>query len=205
MALIAAAQFSKFLKRYASKCPYSEVSKTRRRFYVKWIVTNKPTFGYPPSGVPHNDGCYTAIPSKCLNDDLVQYLIVSKEALPVPPLMSTVLDWMHCWGRGQDIEWHHKVVDWIHLLLSQHIHVCDRLVVRDCVEFRVRHVLREAAFENNAFAWSNALAAWQVYFDDQCSLGNTGFYELADKSIQFALAMEDQLSWVPTNNVMSSP
>jgi hypothetical protein len=146
MVLLSPPEFQYFLAHYASKYPYREISKTRRRFHVKWIITNKPTFG---GNIPRNIGCYNAIPSKALDDDLVQYLIVHKKAQPATPLMCSILDWMHCWGRGIDVNWHSQIVDWLHFLLYHGIHLSDKLVLRDCVEYRMRKMISQRGLNVN--------------------------------------------------------
>ncbi len=148
--LVSPAEFSYFLATYGSKYPYCEISKTRRRFHVKWIITNKPTFGYVNrGGIPRNTGCYTAIPSYSLDDDLVQYLIVHKKAQPVPANLGVILDWMYCWGRGVDVMWYSNVVDWIHFLCHQPWHLSYKMVLKDCIEYRMRTMIVQRGLDMN--------------------------------------------------------
>ena len=100
--------FTLFLARYASKYQYSEVLITRRKFHVKWLTTNKPTKMFE---IPRQTPTHSAIPSSTLQDDTVQYMIITKEVLPAPPVMSKVLDWMECSGQKLDQLWYHKVVN----------------------------------------------------------------------------------------------
>lgn len=200
--LVSGADFSAFPKANGAKCPHNQVFKTRRRFDVKWLVTNKPTC----ADIPGNEGTHTALPSSCLYDDVVQYLIVTKDAMPVPPEMLEILDWMHCWGRGPDVNWCAKVVDWLHLLLVSKIHLTNRMVpLRDCVEFRVRHMLREMGLERNPFLWGNMVHSWHQFFETQCDAGNTSFYDLAVASVQFVQWTAQEQNWIATPTIMSTP
>jgi hypothetical protein len=179
MVLVSPAEFSYFLSKFGSNYPYKEISKTRRRFHVKWIITNKPIFR--TGAIPRNIGYYTAIPSSSLDDDLVQYLIIHKKAQPVPAVMSIILDWMYCWGRGQDVSWYSQVVDWLHFLLYHGIQLSDKLVLRDCVEYRMRKLIVERGQDLNTI-----IPLFHEYFDEEYyEKGVKDFYELALRSINW--------------------
>jgi hypothetical protein len=97
MLLVSPPEFNYFMEKFASKYPYYEISKTRRRFHMKWIITNKSIgcYRYPCGGIPWNTGTHTAIPSSAIDDDLVQYMIIHRKVQPVTPVMSDILDWMY--------------------------------------------------------------------------------------------------------------
>ncbi len=194
MALVGPDEFKYFLQHFGSKYPYKEVTKTRRKFHVKWIITNKPT----TAAIPRNQGFHTAIPSSALDDDLVQYLIVYKKAQPVPAFMSNILDWMYCWGRAIDVNWYNSVVDWLHFLLHHGIHLSDRLVLRDCVEYRMRKVAHIRGLEVNS-----SINAWHNYFDGELDNGNVDYYSLAVKSIQFMNSIPNSMAGLTPGNVGS--
>lgn len=129
--------------------------------------------------------CIAAIPSSCLTHDTVQHLIVSKEALPVPPAMCDILDLMHCWGRDRDPVWHVKVVDWLCFLLVSKNHLPDQMALRDCVKCRIRSIILEMGDEITPFVSNNMIAMWRQFFDNQCKKGNTHFFHLAINSFHF--------------------
>jgi hypothetical protein len=180
MVLVSPQEFTYFLGKFASKYPYNEILKTRRQFHVKWLITNKPTFGYPRAGIPRNTGTYTAIPSIAFEQDIVQYLIIHKKAQPVPAKMGEVLDWMHCWGRSVDVHWHSHIVDWFHFLLHHGIHLSDRIVLRDCVEYRMRQVIHMRGLDVH-----QSIHVWHLFFDYEYHKGDHDFRSLAIKSINF--------------------
>ena len=100
--------------------------------------------GYPCYEILCNQGEHIAIPSSCGEDKVVQYQIVTKQALPVPPLISNILDRMYCWGRVQDQLWYYRVVDWIHFLLPSNVHISDRrIILRDCAKDRIRNMVHQ--------------------------------------------------------------
>jgi hypothetical protein len=173
MALISQAEFAYFLTRFASKYPYNQIFTTRRRFHVKWLITNKSTFG-SRNGIPRDIGNHTAIPSNSLDDEMVQYMIIHKKAQPVPPTMSIILDWMYCWGRGKDVHWYSHVVDWLHFLIYHGIHLSDRIVLRDCVEYRIRKMIHTRGLDINTI-----IPMWHQYFDEQYEYTTKHFYDLA--------------------------
>jgi hypothetical protein len=164
---------------------------------VKWIITNKYTTGCPAGGIPPNTGRHHAIPSSALEDDLVQYLIVYKKAQPVPAVMSIILDWMHCWGRSKDVEWYNHVVDWLHFLLFHGIHLSDKLVLRDCVEYRMRKMINQRGLNVNQI-----IAEWHTFFDEQYeSRRATHFYDLAS----FSFHWFENTVLIPTSPVNNGP
>jgi hypothetical protein len=176
---------------------------------VKWIITNKSMrVGFTNvGGIPRNMATYNAIPSASIDDDLVQYMIVHKKAQPATPLVSIILDWMYCWGRGQDVNWFCQVVDWLHFLLYHGIHLSDKLVLRDCVEYRIRKMILERGQDVNT-----SIASWHQFFDEQYDvLGVTHFYDLAVFSFQWfhSSYYANPIPTSPATNgpavVMSSP
>jgi hypothetical protein len=185
MTIVSPPEFSYFTAKFGSKYPYNEISKTRRRYYVKWIITNKSNWTnghhrYPNGGIPRNTATHTAIPSSAIDDDLVQYLIIHKKAQPVPAKMGEILDWMYCWGRGIDVRWYSHVVDWFQFLLHNGIHLSDKMVLKDCVEYRIRTMVSTRGLELHS-----TVALWHAFFEDQYDLGVTHFYDLSVRSMQW--------------------
>jgi hypothetical protein len=197
--LVTEQEYKYFLKQFGSKYSYSEVFKTRRRFHVKWVITNKPTFGYGNrGGIPRNTGCYTAIPSMALDDDLVQYLIVYKKAQPVPPKMGEILDWMYCWGRGIDHHWYSHVVDWMHFLLYHKLHLSDEMVLKDCLEYRIRTMINMRGLD-----YHSIIVQWRQFFKEQYSRGITSYHTLAVYSFHWLDTAHFNL--IPTSPVHTVP
>jgi hypothetical protein len=192
--LVSPPEFQYFLVQFGSKYPYSEVSNTRRRFYVKWLITNKATRGFLWASIPCNTESYTAIPSNAIDDELVQYLIDHKKAQPATAVMATILDWMHCCGRGQDVHWYAHVVDWLHFLLYHGIQFSDGLVLRDCVEFRIRKLIVMNGQDMNTI-----IGFFHQFFDNQYQNGVSHFYDLAVQSIQWLK------NWIPTQLLWPMP
>jgi hypothetical protein len=184
MITVSPSEFGKFVAENAGKYPYNQIFKTRQKFHVKWLLTRKENRGF----IPRNKANYTAIPSSCIDEGLVQYLIITKQVLPIPPVMERIMDWMYCWGRAIDGHWYNKVVDWLHFLVVNKIHLSDNIVLRDCVEYRVRSMIRTMHTNLQQHLCNMLIVEWRHYFNNEYANGHVDFFKLSVRSMGFVQA-----------------
>ena len=89
-----------FLQQYGAEYPYCDTFKTRSRFYAPWLLVKRARYaGFTVEADVRRDGVlsssWMAIPSSVFSSDTVASLVLSKEALPATPDMSSILDVMH--------------------------------------------------------------------------------------------------------------
>ena len=112
MALLDSNAFKLFLVENGRIYPYRDVRTTRRRMHVSWLMIKCERIGRMESDVK-----WRPVPAISFNNDTVTYLIVSKQALPVPASIAEVLDVMEGWGKSYDIVCYNCVVAYMGYLL----------------------------------------------------------------------------------------
>jgi hypothetical protein len=172
----------KFLQANGSKFPYSDVRKTRQKFHVKWLML----YSNSREAAGCESHCFI-VPSKAFKDSTVQRMILTKEALPLPPIMCHIARYMECWGRGVSTIWHHRVLDTLCFFMQEGMALSDEAVLHDCVEFRIRHMVvsRIDNFQGNLQLVHNILNQWNAYFSVLYKHHTQDFFQLARLSFQY--------------------
>jgi hypothetical protein len=198
-------EFHAFLIDNASKYPYNDVRLTRKKVYTKWLISNRKTrLGEVPRLLP----THHAIPSSTLDEGTVQALIVTKEMYPATAVMCEVLDWMECWGRRKDPLWYTQIVNWFYFLLSHHIQLADRTLLKDCIQYRVRHICYESIESLTATHLSSLIANWQDYFDAEYHEYSHRFFDLAvgsSKYIKIKCEQHQTSAMTPADSEATAP
>ena len=112
--------FKYFLEEHGKVYPYRDVMKTRNRMHVSWLMIKGRYTGYVGSveGVIMEPTTWKPVPSSAFSNDTVTYLIITKQALPAPPVVGEVLEVMECWGKSYDLVWYNRVIGYLGYLLS---------------------------------------------------------------------------------------
>jgi hypothetical protein len=124
-----------------SSYPYSGVLKTRAGWHLNWILLQDKRTGMKKSEILRNQLNWRALPSSCFSMLVLNYLIISGEALPVPKEMDKVLNCMDCWGRGIDAEWYYIVLQRMAVWLNGAEALSEQFVLKHCIGIRVRLML----------------------------------------------------------------
>lgn len=178
MTFVSPKVYREFLQANGSKFPYSDVRKTRQKFHVKWLLLY--TNSREAAGCESH--CFI-IPSKAFNDDTVQHMILTKEALPLPPIMCHIARYMECWGRGVSTIWHHRVLDELRLFLQEGMAVSDEKVLHDCVKIRIWQMVGSRI--DNLQEVQNIIDQWSAYFSVLYKKGTQNFFQLARLSFHY--------------------
>ena len=117
-------EFKEFHVKVKNKFPCKEIRVTRNKCHPKWLMLNSNS---EPGMCLHRGGLFPLLAST-MDSETVQRLIMSRQALPLPPDFSAVLDDMHHWGRSVNPLWCCKTLELFVVLpfdgrfRSQHIH-----------------------------------------------------------------------------------
>lgn len=154
-----------FLLQHGGNYPYNDRLVTRNRIYSKWLLVETASFGCitcidNANGSRRN----VAIPSTTFNDQTVQHLILTKQALPAPNVVSEVLDYMASWGHEYDSEWHAEVVHWISYLLNNSIQCTQEELFFDLIEFKVKSLIYEYIGINEHLTATQIYDLWEQQF-----------------------------------------
>jgi len=90
-----------FLLQNGNNYPYNDCLATRNRIYSKWLLVESGSFGCFNADRTKRT---VALSATTFNAPTVQHLILTKQALPVPNIVSEVLDYMEIWGNEYDSE-----------------------------------------------------------------------------------------------------
>ena len=108
------------------------------------------------------------------------------QAWPLPADMGEIIDYMECWGRGEDAVWYHNVVNWIGFICREGIKR-DRLgLMYDCVALRVRMLIEQnMGGQGTTQPTRRLLQQWREYFFTRYEHGVTDFATLKRGSIVY--------------------
>ena len=176
-------EFQIFLRRNSKKFPYNQIRKTRSAIYTKWLV-----LGAGQS--------FVTLPSISIDKPTLNHLVMTQQAWPLPAEMSEIIDYMECWGKGEDVVWYQNVVDWIAFICREGIKR-DRLgLLYDCVAMRVRRLVEQQFGVTTTQLTRRILQQWREYFFSQYENGSTDFVTLKRASIAFVRGAMS--NWNPT-------
>jgi hypothetical protein len=192
--------FAMFVQNNGSKFPYSEIRKTRRHFYVKWIVFAKRARRHS----------FVTLPSNCVNKDTLNHLIITKQAIPLTSSMNEIVDYMERWGKSEDSVWYQQVVDWLAFICREGIKREHLGVLYDCVALKVRREIYLHAGTVATSETSRIFNAWRTFFFDQYARSTTDFIALKQSSMVFVATLIANLISSPpvtpiSNAVVVSP
>ena len=166
-------EFQIFLRRNGNKFPYNQVRKTRNTIYAKWLV------------LAAGQSSFVTLPSISLDKPTLNHLVMTQQAWPLPADMSEIIDYMECWGRGEDRVWYHNVVDWIAFICREGIKRDHLGLLYDCVALRVKRIIDEELGSRTTELTRRLLRQWREYFFSQFENGSTDFITVKRASIAF--------------------
>ena len=159
-----------FIRNHGRRFPYSDVRKTRRSFHVKWLLLR----------APHR---FVTLPSLSLKKSTVNYLVVTKQAWPVTPLMETIIEHMEFIGREEDPVWHRQVVDWLAFICREGIKRDAIGILYDCVAFRARRIVYRNTLSTTSGLTASLLDGRREQFFHHYHNVSTDFASLKDASL----------------------
>ena len=98
-------QFNKFLIDNPVY-PYTKLRPTRNSFFCEWVVLSA-----TGSGIMGTQTDTFPVPASCFSARALQQLIMEEKALPLPPIMSEIMDGMFVWGQSKSYAWFVEVVE----------------------------------------------------------------------------------------------
>ena len=170
-------KYQQFLRQHGRKFPYSQVRKTRRTFYSKWIILRE----------RHGGRCNVTLPSSTIDKATLNHLIISLQAWPLSPGMDEIIDYMERYGRLEDNAWYHNVVNWIAHICSNGIRRCHMGLLYDCVALRVREIVYEHTGSRVTQLTRVLLEQWRQTFFAMYEHGTTDFVTLHEESVAYIL------------------
>jgi hypothetical protein len=173
-------RFMGFYESHKDKFPYNQVRCTRRSIYSKWLLVE--TRSDP--GIRFYSGRLFAMLSKTMDKKMVQRMIVSRRALPLPDEFCSVMDSMYHWGRCISANWYRKTLE---LLKYYLLNGDDIQRGTNWKTFLHREVIRLRVLErlNNVLDAGAVLQAWSQHYKERVEFGETEFFMLAVSSIRF--------------------
>ena len=174
----------RFLLENGSRHPYNDILITRNRMHVQWLMLF--TSPRPPNGLI--DRHPIVVPTTTFDADTVQHLLLTKQALPVPNVVSKVIDCMEDWGKEYDLEWYNEVVNLIAYLLSNQTVLTQEELFYDLLEFKINALIYEYIGLNEHVTATRIFDLWKDKFHyDFCYNGVRDFKQAAVAS--FATVM----------------
>ena len=131
--------FEFFCNTWGAEYPYCELKKTRNRYYIKWVILCG-----SKSSIPRQRTPLEAVLSSSFDKDTLQHLLLSKQAMPLTPSMSDIMDWMSSWGRSKSNTWYEDVVELFMFYCQEKIPVSDKRLVEDVISLKVKEQCHRA-------------------------------------------------------------
>ena len=179
--------FTAFYNQVKSKFPYKEIKATRSKFYPKWILLKSNNAN---DGILFHQGYLYPALACTMEPEMVQYLIVTRQAMPLPPDFAGVMDSMFHWGRSINPQWYDKTLEL--MLYYMRMDDLDRNMITprqfcfDVIQMRVLQMLGYY-FTTNPAAKNEGFSRWVEHFHNTISSATdqTDFFGMAVASIQF--------------------
>jgi hypothetical protein len=190
--------FNEFLVKKGNVYPYCSILRTRRGFYPKWLLLRSK--GDP--GILFKGGSLFLTPSCCFPTDIMQSLILTGDALPLPPVFSEVAGCMHWWGRSISGKGYNGVLMTMDAMLNPNKGWFDdepdkERVFHDCILDLIFNKVRD---HHGYTALSHHMVtAWDNYFRVMFATKTHDYFELAVLSIRFT---DQQLNLFYSGNII---
>jgi len=154
-----------FLLENGNSYPCNDILTARNAIHARWLIVESGSYGF----VNHaGDRPAIALPSTTFSAATVLHLLVTKQALPVPNVVANVLDYMECWGKEHDSEWHDEAVTWIAYLLKNKIHCTEEELFYDLIEFKIKGLIYECIGLNEHLAATRIFDLWKEQLNYNC-------------------------------------
>lgn len=188
--------FQQFKQLSGSKYPYTDILTTRRSYHVKWLIVSwfKDRNRQRP------------IPSSAFTKETVNYLICTKQALPVPSCFDNIIEYVELWGVKHHSElWYTQCIEWIAFLLKEGIRKSHLKACYECIEFRVRNLAHQHAGLCGGQLTETAMDKWVDYYLDLVNSGETDFVMMLIGSCNFMHQTVESLLQSQSNQVAPVP
>jgi len=127
--------FQKFVQDHAERWPWSEIRLTRTSYSPEWTMM---------LSFKGNDVLPQIVRAACFYKDTLQHLVVTLQALPVPPKASEVLSYMEHKGKKVSVDWCNEVVMFVFRQMNNGHPVANCALVLHCLKCRVKEMLSDA-------------------------------------------------------------
>ena len=178
-------EFRVFLQEHGRIYPYRDCLKTRRRMHVKWLLMEKrqPTVG-------GEDTKWTILHSNTFDNDTVTHLIVSMQALPVPPTVSEVLDGIQSWGKSLDPEWCNCATDYMGYLCWNGFELQSEDIFFHLIKMRIDLMLQRHASD---LPFASIMEDWECYYKWSFHYKGRVFADLCLSSFEYVKSILEEL------------
>jgi hypothetical protein len=175
--------FKEFYERHKYMFPYNEVCVTHCSIYSKWLLVEFKS----QAGIMFYTGRLFVMLSQTMEQEIVQHLIYTRKALPLPEDLSTVMDCMYFWGRTISFQWYQyrKMLELCNFYLRYGD--IERTTFRTTDLYHDVICIRVLQCIYMSFAGGNATIydAWSEHYSERINSGETDFFMLAVSSFQF--------------------
>ena len=171
-----------FCDKWGGDYPYCELKKTRSMYYFKYLILYSPNKG---NEIPRRRTVYDVVLASSFDKETLQHLLVSKKGTPLTPSMTSVMDWMYCWGRHKSLAWFEDTVELFAFYCHEKIRVGDKELLREVVALKIKQQCHVAFNGTVLLGWST-YNEWSDWFDYQFDYVTEDFFDLARTSINHA-------------------
>jgi hypothetical protein len=179
---VSKAAIESFVQKKGRSFPYSHVRGTRQGFHPKWLLT---TSKGNDNGILFRSSNLFLLRTSCVPGEVVQSLIISEAALPLPVDFEDVADCMHWWGRTISGQWYIEVLGLLNEYLTPggfhgSLPTKERLF-HDCIFQHVFKKIRDYyGYGEKTF---EIVSHWEVFYTRMFSQMHQ-FFDMAVMSIR---------------------
>ena len=183
MLLTCPQEFRAFLRDHGRVYPYRDCLRTRKRLHVKWLLIEK-------KDKTEDERRWTLLPSDTFDNKTVTHLIVSLQALPVPPNAGEVLDAMYCWGSALDLDWSNSVIDYMGYLCWNGFELTREDMFYHCIKIRIDLMIARHASD---LPFTMIMDDWSAFYKETFHYKFRRFSRLCRASFAHVKSILEQL------------
>ena len=114
----------------------------------------------------------------------LQHLVISQKGLPLPPAMSSIMDWMHSWGRNRSEGWYDGTLELFMWYIDENIDLTVRELMFEVISIKMKEEIHSYFVMTMLLGWST-YNEWHDWFNFQYENITQDFFALATKSIDY--------------------
>jgi hypothetical protein len=180
--LVSNAAVITFMEKKGGLFPYAAVKHTRQGYYPKWLLLNSKCGS---NDIRFRGNSLFLLRTACVTGDVVQSLIISEVALPLPPDFDDVADCMEWWGRCISGQWYLEVLSLFKEYLTPngfyHVLPTKERLFHDCIFQLIFKKIRDYyAVSPKTF---ELVHYWQAYYASAFKQ-TVDFFDIACGSIR---------------------
>jgi len=187
--------FKRFVQDNSYAWPYCDVRVTRNNYSPSVVML----MSYQPERKP------SIVAATAFKKDTLQHLIITCQVMPVPPSVTTILEYMECHGKTVSFSWYDRVVEHIWRQLVFGNQVKHEYLIVHCLRYRVSNLLCRSVLRRDeqllvTDSWIDSVMHEYEY------RGNRDFSSLATYTFEYINAcIEGHISpLLTTSEIMAS-